>query len=146
MPSTAGKACQHGSLPRCRLPSDSCPCFQTLGYCTAVHAAQAEAIAQELREAYARLPPLPPDPEVAQWEVPPPAEPDAAQAAAEAADEDAAAAEAGGGDTAEWRGKEAAADGSSSGRQTAAAEAPGESGPPSQADRPRAPSVPHTEL
>lgn len=54
---------------------------------------QAEAIARELREAYASLPPLPPDPEAAQYDVPPPdevAEGEAAAAEGQAADVDAA--------------------------------------------------------
>jgi hypothetical protein len=133
---------------------------------------KAEAIAQELRDTYASLPPLPPDPEVQQYEVPAPVEAaeaaaEAAEAAAEAdaqaakeAEGQAAAAEAAEAVTAEAEAVAAAAaeaelqsseDAAAAGqhgqqRQVAAAEAPGEPGPPSEADRPRAPGQVHTEL
>lgn len=92
--------------------------------------AQAEAIGQELRDAYASLPPLPPDPEVAQYEVPPSNE---AAADVGAAGEEAAEAE-------------TAAEAAAAGGQQQAAETAGEPGPPSQADRPRAPGEAHIEL
>lgn len=94
--------------------------------------AQAEAIARELREAYARLPPLPPE----------------GAGPGEAAEEAAAAAEAEA-EAAEEAGKRQAAAAEQAGERHAAAagaEAPGEPGPPSEADRPRAPSGAHTEL
>lgn len=106
--------------------------------------AQAEAIGQELRDAYASLPPLPPDPEVAQYEVPPSNE---AAADVGAAGEEAAEAETAAEAAAEEAAvEEVAAEAAAAGGQQQAAETAGEPGPPSQADRPRAPGEAHIEL
>ncbi|KAI7838943.1 hypothetical protein COHA_007303 [Chlorella ohadii] len=124
----------------CERHRRACPPSDELGR----ECSKAEAIAQELRDAYASLPPLPPDPEPAQYEVPPPDEAGAdAGAAGEAASEAEAAAEAAAEEAAV---EEVAAEAAAAGGQQQAAEAAGEPEPPSQADRPRAPSEAHIEL